>query len=322
MSIRNEAFIYRRVDWAPAMKADPGSIQEFVDVNQDGVGDLICAARHQAWVMAISGTGSGVLWFMGLGEELTDKAYAQQAASASAIRSAVLQPPLQCSDIDGDGMKDMVVSVLSLRKSIRAQGRVHDCRRWFEAISTKTGKSIWRYEIPDQCFALSANQEVPYDLRWFNDYYSGRSGSGGQTMHHGMYYLRTPSHFTQSGDHAYRPTNACLLSLRDKTTDVIAFVAGDQLIRIHAETGEPSDAPYPLGFYPGTDIQWADVDGDGIPDAVTLEEIPTKPNDPPDPKLVVWSIAKKQILWSKSLDAYWPRGLSGDHLSPQMAIGR
>ncbi len=81
--------------------------------------DLICAARHQAWVVAISGTGSGVLWFIGLSEELADEAYAQRAASVSASRSAVLQPPIQCSDIDGDGMNDLVVSVLSLGKSMK-----------------------------------------------------------------------------------------------------------------------------------------------------------------------------------------------------------
>ncbi len=298
----------------------PWIVQEFVDVNQDGVGDLICAARHQAWVVAISGTGSGVLWFIGLSEELADEAYAQRAASVSASRSAVLQPPIQCSDIDGDGMNDLVVSVLSLGKSMKTHNRVHDCRRWFEAISTKTGKSIWRYEIPDQFFALSNQQQIPYELRWFSDYYNGRSGSGGQTVHHGQYYLRTPPYVVQTGDHAYRPTRACVLPRRDKQADVIACVAGEHLVQINAATGKPIVSPYPLGFYPGTDIQWADVDGDGDPEAVTLEEIPTKPNDPPDPKLVVWSLAKQQVLWTKPLNAYWPRGFSENLSRPKWPL--
>jgi serine/threonine protein kinase len=290
------------------------TIREFVDVNQDGVGDLVCAARHQAWVMAISGKGDGVLWFTGLGEELTDVAYAQQASSTSTSRSTVLQPPLQCDDLDGDGIRDMVVSVLSLDKSLRSQGGVYDCRRWFEAISTQTGKTIWRYEIPNQCFALSANQDVPYDLRWFTELYSSRSSRGGQTMFLGMDHLRTPPYFVQSGDHAYRPTNASLLSTPDTTAGIIVFAAGDQLIRINVATGKPIDAPQTLGFRPGTYVQWADMDGDGVQDMVTLEEIPTQPNELPDPRLVVWSIAKKRMLWSMPLDAYWPRGIS-EHLS-------
>ncbi len=57
----------------PASDLQPYVLPTYIDVNGDGVGDILCAARHQAWLMAVSGTGQEVLWFAGRGEELSQQ---------------------------------------------------------------------------------------------------------------------------------------------------------------------------------------------------------------------------------------------------------
>ncbi len=48
----------------------PWVVQSFIDVNQDGVGDLVAAARHQSWLVAFSGSDGNLLWFAPRGEQL------------------------------------------------------------------------------------------------------------------------------------------------------------------------------------------------------------------------------------------------------------
>ena len=63
-----------------------------VDLNGDGTGDLICASRHQAWVMALSGKDGSVLWFVGRAPELL--VASQEESYSQLVRSAVLGNPI------------------------------------------------------------------------------------------------------------------------------------------------------------------------------------------------------------------------------------
>ena len=51
--------------------------------------------------------------------------------------------------------------------------------RWIEAISGKTGQSLWVYELPKDWFELPANMPIPYLMRWFCGSDGGHSGSSG-----------------------------------------------------------------------------------------------------------------------------------------------
>ncbi len=82
----------------------PWVVQSFIDVNQDGVGDLVAAARHQSWLVAISGTDGKLLWFAPRGEQLAQVRAKQTSSSANTYRSTVISEPQLIADLDGDAV--------------------------------------------------------------------------------------------------------------------------------------------------------------------------------------------------------------------------
>lgn len=283
----------------------PWIVHEMMDVNGDGVGDIVCAARHQAWTMAISGTGQGVLWFARLGRDLSmSSAERAQSGGNQLTQSSVLHPPVVCDDLDGDGTRDLVVAVADLDSDFRAGQNTYPCQRWLQAISGRSGESIWRCDLADELFALSPNEEVPQELRWFHVLFRGRMSQGGRTLWLGQHHLRSPPRLEQTGSHAYLPTAPHVLNIDGRPN--IAIAAGKELLLIDAKSGKTRGEPVDLLFRPSSAVRWRDVDGDGLPEMIALEEVRTVPNELPEPNLVVWSLAKDKQLWSKRLDAYWP----------------
>ncbi len=105
----------------------PELVQPAPDLDGDGVGDLVWACRKSAALWAISGAatagdqGKELWWFSaGPGETLGVPAVA---------------------DVDGDGTPDLIAT-------FAAKGNV-----WIEAVSGKTGKSLWKTPIELQWFA-------------------------------------------------------------------------------------------------------------------------------------------------------------------------
>lgn len=284
----------------------PWMLQEFIDVDGDEVGDIVCAARHQAWVMAISGAGKGVLWVVGRGDELHEAPSANASRFNQTATGSVLHSPLRSNDLDNDGIDDLVVSFVSLGKTPRAQQNVYECERWIEAFSSRTGESIWRFDLSDELFDLRPNEEVPYDLRWFANVVSGRSTRGGHTMPLNEFYLRIPPSVRQSGAHAYSHIAPALVQIASDKPPCIAVIAGDKLALIDQASGTPLGPETELGFRPGREVQWADVDGDGLSDLIALEESLNPQSQAVQARLNVWSLVKQARLWSKGLDAYWP----------------
>ncbi|MGN6543948.1 MAG: protein kinase domain-containing protein, partial [Aureliella sp.] len=283
----------------------PWIVHELMDVNGDGVGDIVCAARHQAWMMAISGTGQGVLWFAGLGRDLTMTSDQRARSGGNQItQSSVLYPPALCDDLDGDGTRDLVVAVADLDSDFHAGQNTYACRRWLQAISGRSGESIWRCDLADELFALSPGEEVPEELRWFHVLFRGRMSQGGNATWLGQHYLRSPPRLEQTGSHAYLPTAPYLLNIDGRPS--VALAAGKELLVIDAQSGKTRGEPVDLSFRPSSAICWRDVDGDGLSDMVALEEVHTAQGETPEPNLVVWSLAKAKPLWSKRLDAFWP----------------
>ncbi|XZE22494.1 protein kinase domain-containing protein [Pirellulaceae bacterium SH449] len=282
----------------------PWVVESFVDLNGDGIGDIIAAARHQAWVIAISGSDGRVLWFAPRSSHLEKKGTAPSGRLAQSYRSGIIGKPLLMGDLDADGIADVVVTMIDVPSSPAMQGLVVNGTRWVEAISGRSGETIWRYELASHLFDLQPGIEVPYDLRW----YVGASGmtSGGRgSMMNGKHLTRSRGHFERTGMHLYVPTP--IVMVRQATQDQLACIAGTHLVILDPLTGRESEAPIDLGIRAGSIPQWADVDGDGFTDLVLLEAIPTT-NYPgiPTAQLHVWSATKRRELWSQTLDADWP----------------
>ena len=299
----------------------PWMIHDFIDVNGDGVGDLVCAARHQAWLMAISGNGEGVLWFAPRGRELQrSRPDAQNTGLMSQElmpHGSVLNAPLLCEDLDDDGVKDFLVTLVDPTTVYLANSSL-DCDLWVEAVSSRTGNTLWKHDLPKTLFTTPNNQTVPYDMRWFVNMNGGYSSQGGAVGSIAGGRLRSPGHVERSGYHVYMPTSPKLITSSygaesGAAQSSVAIVAGDKLLLLDPHTGTMREPPVEIGFRPGRDVQWADVDGDGALDMVALEEATPPPNAATTtatsilPKLIVWSLAARKTLWSKTLDTYWPR---------------
>ena len=72
-----------------------------VDIDGHGLGDLIVAARHQAWLMAVSGDDGTILWFAARGHDLAQPTPPSEIDFGNGVQSAVLgvpirRPGLQC----------------------------------------------------------------------------------------------------------------------------------------------------------------------------------------------------------------------------------
>jgi serine/threonine protein kinase/outer membrane protein assembly factor BamB len=283
----------------------PWVMTSFLDVNQDGVGDIIAAARHQAWVMAISGADGNVLWFAPRSEQLAHSPTITPSTFVHNYRSAVISEPLLMGDLDEDGVEDVVVTILDVPSSANVQGYAVAADRWIEAISGATGQTIWRHNLPSHLFDLPAGNEVPYDLRWFVGSAGGMSSSGRSSSTVGRHLSRSRGRHERTGIHVYLPTPPMVVS--HATQIKLACVAGTHLIMLDPLTGHETESPIDLGVRAGLAPQWADVDRDGSSDLVLLEAVATAANPQTTTKLHVWSSTKQDLLWSQSLDADWPQ---------------
>jgi outer membrane protein assembly factor BamB len=108
-----------RYDAQGRWRSDPPApflVRPAPDLDGDGVGDLVWAGRTGGWLLAVSGKDGRVLWWF----------RSQPAGSIDC-------PPL-VADVDGDGVPD-VMAVFAAGKS-----------GWVEAMSGRTGQSLWRCE--------------------------------------------------------------------------------------------------------------------------------------------------------------------------------
>jgi outer membrane protein assembly factor BamB len=296
----------------------PWLAPQAVDVNGDGTGDLIAAGRHQAWLMALSGQDGSLLWIAPRSEQLTQPLPKEWRYRSGDVRSAVLGEPILLADYDGDDVPEILATLVDIPPNPSIQQNRYACTRWVEAVSGKTGQTVWRYDLPDSLFEIPAGTDVPYDLRWFGAD-GGTTSYGAGSMIAGRHISRDRPHQERTGAHLYRPSAATLITLAGQTR--AAIVAGTHVVLLDPASGKPLDAPVDLGARPGKDPQWADVDGDGSSDLVFLEELvaPAFPRIPAA-KLYVWSSGRRKQLWSLPLDAYWPQRAGWTVDAPQWPL--
>lgn len=266
------------------------------DLNGDGMGDLILAARHQAWVIAFSGKDGTPLW-----RAARDTAAGQDKRQQSAgIQSAVPYEPLLVPDQNEDDVDD--VAAWFIRHSPKKKG----AERSLELLSGKTGETLWKYEPPSEYFELPPNTDVPIAYRW---YYGGSGGhsSGGHGSHfQGRNTRRTPSEVSRSGDAHYLPST---LRLSSKG---VRFLAGMHGIDLDLASGTESTPTQDMAVRPSFEPRWADLEGDGKLDLLLTTTLPNKtaptPGGIPTPQLqlTAWSPVKQSDLWHATIEAAPP----------------
>lgn len=283
----------------------PWVAQPKLDVDGDGQLDLIFAARHQAWIAAISGATGQVLWLAARGRDVTEVLPPTGSFPSPPIISSVLNDPVLDHDCDHDGVPDIVAIFAETEASAAPNNNRPAVRCWIEAISSSSGQTIWRFDIPAEYLAIEPNEKAPIDLRWYVGYEAGYSAGGGGSAMIGRHRVRTGGwRFERRGAHGYRP--AAFVSFTIGSMPRLGIVAGSTFFSLDPTTGSPADEPIELGIRPGRICQWGDLDGDGNPDMAMIQAVSNAPTGA-RVRLVAWSPSQRRQLWNRLLDADWPQ---------------
>jgi hypothetical protein len=280
-----------------------------LDLDADGHSDLLLAARHQAWIIAISGADGQPLWVAARGGAARSGDVARQSVDEP---GAVVYPPVIIPDVDDDGVPDV------LAVFVMADTHKGPVQRWVEVLSGGSGRSIWRYELPDEWFALPNGQAAPVHLSWFFGLDGGHGGGGTGGYWHQGFFSRGRTTVTRTGTHAYLPTSVRLLDALEagqRCEPVAALIAGQHFLQLDLRNGEPTVSPQDMLVRPVLEPCYADLDGDGRTDVLIVEPLPDKTvtgpgawkADKPRTRLSAWSPATGTLLWQRELEAVSPQ---------------
>lgn len=279
----------------------PWVVEKAGDLNSDGTGDLILAGRHQAWLLAISGSDGRVLWFEGRGTDLEVAPPKDVYYPRYLVTSAVMRSPLSVPDQDGDELNDLVVMCADLRTEQAYREDPKSAKCWIELISSKTGKSLWRYDLPSNWIDAAPGEKIPMAMRWFCLSSSGMLNYGGGDWMVGQRHRASQVPVLErNGDHLYCPDLQVIVV---DGLQRLAVVARDQLQLIDPNNGKDVGVREKLPLLVGYPARWGDCDGDGGLDLVVLDG----PMPNANPRMAVWSLREKKTLWERDMVASWPR---------------
>ncbi len=298
------------------------------DLDGDGHEDLVLAAQHQAWLLAVSGTDGHPLWLAARGADV-GQPNAIAASTSPQVRSAILSAPQWVDDFDGDGVPELLVTWADAGSAPRWTSEVVEAERWVELMSGGTGETCWRTRLQEDWFQLPEGEEVPYASRWFVGYSSGSSASSGSRFWvspAGLTFRSIDRLVERTGTHGYAPSVPRVISLHAASElpedqadaaqtagaerKVVALVAGRFVVALDLQTGSPWIPPMDLAMHPDLPPTWADTNADGVPELICVEDRPPKsvpPRQFAQVRVSVTSLNEQRRLWQRDVTARFPR---------------
>jgi serine/threonine protein kinase/outer membrane protein assembly factor BamB len=279
----------------------PQVVREAVDLDGDGLEDLVVAARHQAWILAVSSRDGRVLWLAARGSELTDQVAASHPPQERRKFGAVLGSPQFTKDVDGDGTSDLLATFVDSR---RDQPATVAPRRWIECLSGKTGEPLWQFKLEDSWLQLPVESEPAESARWFSDVAGwGEEGAGSSTHYEELSRGPKRSKLLGTAHPVPQPARVLVISGQELAVSVV----GTRLVGIDVGTGQPAWSEFDLGLPPVSEPQFADLDGDREPELVVVQAAP-RPNGANSDhstasNIMVWPLKTRQLLWKQAIDA-------------------
>jgi outer membrane protein assembly factor BamB len=320
-------------------------IDSAVDLDQDGEVDIVVASREEAWLLAISGRTGAVLWLATRGEDVGKELSTPRFSQA--VRSATLSPPLSAGDLNDDGIPDLIATfgdVGSLNFRIAGPDQLR-ATEWIEAVSGKSGETLWRSQIDSDWLEPTAKDKAPYAFRWFVGLSPGSSArvSSASSKRGDIRWRSRDREYIRTGRYSVIPDSPRLVTLDPAVGSIhseperpdgqaqrrsVVVVAGTHVVQLDPRTGTQLADPQQTGVLAGKPARYADMDGDGVVDIVLLEERPPKTRDEvygmvaevPQVRIAVWSLAKDMLLWQQDFTAHWPRKMDADVVSPEWPL--
>lgn len=296
--------------WGP-YDLRPWLVTDALDLNGDGQSDTVIAARHQAWIAALSGKEGTVLWVAARGSDVRGTLPADRRSLG--VRSTVVTAPQLLPDIDDDHVPDLLLTLADSGADPHpAPESLAASRRWVEAISGATGDSLWRFDLDSKWFELPPGDAIPSAFRWFvtNDGGSMSGGSSsGSTSAWGQ--IRWIEHRVErTGNQVYLP-HVRLSRWRERP--YVLVLAGRHMIGLDPASGTSLIPAVDTGVRPELLPESADVDGDGTDDLVMISPDVAPNSAPgttsfgaiPDSQLTAWS-PNRRLLWTRPLQVPLP----------------
>jgi outer membrane protein assembly factor BamB len=271
----------------------PHLVQPLVDLDGDGVPDLVWASRRQAALVALSGKDGKVIWCFRAPDSKTPLKPRFQGDSAS--QGTIVGKPAVV-DVDGDGTPDLLITCAAAPSADGSQPR------WVEAVSGRSGHSLWRYDLDERWFTPPPSGQVPYDSCWFGE--GGMSiGSGGRYGFGEIF----ESNITRSFGRVAASYAADVARVNGGLVAVVA--AGSRLVGLDLQTGKPAWPIHDLGYWPLRAPQHADLDGDGDGDILFLRPTQAAENGGVATDdcltLVAMALRTRNILWQANIRSRW-----------------
>lgn len=258
----------------------PQVVRNAPDLDGDRLEDVIVAARHQAWVMAISGRDGKLLWFAGRGADVVAVDPRRQPPYSYSNRSpsAVLGTPLVVKDLDADDTPDLLASFADERGSTPASENIEPpLRRWLECLSGKSGETLWKYEYDPAWFALPAGVEIPREAQWMVEV-TGQSGNGGSYSDDQGDVSRNLGGEQAAGEAHLAPYPPMLIEQEGRS--LVVAVAGTRWITLNLASGRPAWQAVDMVLPAVRSPQAADLDGNGQAEVVVVQPLPDEPVSP------------------------------------------
>jgi hypothetical protein len=254
-----------------------GPVPELVtsapDLDGDGTGDLVWVSRPMSSLLVLSGRNASVIW---------EHAFELDMAGVTPPDDPRLPGPIQpgrriaslvdvpsVADVDRDGTPDLVATVVFIELQTEIEQRS----------PTPPGTEV--QFMPGRPARQGLSRRVIQAI----------GGRTGRTLWNAPIDLafRTPS---------YPDWNRPAMIVPGRNPVVVAYVDGEQWIGLDGATGKPHGPPIELGVAPVRPVQYAEFDGDGKPEILTMG-----PGQAPGQQtLAAFSVGTKKSLWVAPID--------------------
>ncbi|WP_372717039.1 protein kinase [Novipirellula sp.] len=287
----------------------PFIVNPAVDLNGDAIDDFILAARHQAIVLAISGSDGVLLWVSARGHDLQQEIGNDWERNDQGVLSGVLYSPTAVGDVNEDGVTDFTVMIAEQDKA------ASQVRRWLETVCGRSGKTIWRSDFNEPDFVTPATLDVPENYRWFVGSAAATTTTGGLQSDFSVNGIRRElPRLERTGYFHHVPSPPLLASWGKSTTASpkrLTMMVGSRLVAYDSATGTAIGQPIDCGVQPSRAPIVIDVDGDGADEVILTQSLSAgAASAAGTPKsrarITVWSLVDARLLWTCDLQSELP----------------
>lgn len=298
-----------REEWNQSDLKWKGSITQVVGlgrVDSKEHVEVVVAQSNVSSLWAIA-SDRGLLWKQSFSTSNPSTSFSAEED----VRGDVLTPPLLVTDVDGDAYQDLLVSIGQNPNEPRTD--VDQVRRFVALLSGKSGRILWRYDIPNEFFAGRANQPIPRVFWWelADPFQTGMQNQSESIVRQGRLLRHLDRTTNRNAPHCETPQ---VQLVRVDGITKVGVQAASRLQLLHLENGAPFEDTKDLHCLPSVPSIVLDLNGDQSDDLLVIESLPAVANGVrgtmmpmvPQTRILAWSVSEGKKLWERILATELP----------------